>query len=199
MLGSSRVPVEFSVMALIAMAAFPMRGAGMMRSGCMGGMSVSAMSAMGVPLLLSMGMELNPVAPVAVTAFPMRGVGMARSGFMGSIGVSAMSAMGVPGAVVASGVQVMMVAAPAPMPVGVSRDGDFRATGPVLPDGPAGARRGNVLAPFPMAVFQPAPQFIQAGPGTGGRVVLVVAVVFIGLGLGEINGGVPFLLGAQLS
>jgi hypothetical protein len=190
MLGSSRVPVEFGVMARIAMAAFPMRGVGMVRSGFVGGMGMSAMSAMGVPLLLSMGMELNPVVPVAVTAFPMRGVGMVRSGFMGSMGVSAMSAVGVPSAMVASGVPVMMVAAPAPMPVGVSRDGDFRAAGPVLLDGPPGTRRGNVLAPLPVAVFQPAPQFIQAGPGTGGRVVLVVAVLV------EINGGVPFLLGA---
>lgn len=142
-------------------------------------------------------MEFSVMALIAMAAFRMRGVGMMRSGFMGSMGVSAMAAMGVPSAMVAFGVPVMviMVAAPAPMPVGVLRDGDFRVTGPILLDGPPGAWCWSVLAPFPMAVFQPAPQFIQAGPGTGGRVaVLVIAVGLVGLG--EINGEAPFLLGA---
>lgn len=155
MLGSSRVPMEFGVMALVAMTAFPVRGVGMMRS-----------------------------------------VSMGRMGGMG--GMAAMSAMGMPSAVVASGVPIMvmmMVAVPAaPMPVGMPWRGDPGITGPVLLDGPPGARCRNVLAPFPLAVFQPAPQFVQTGPGAWGRVVLVVAVVLIGLG--EINGGVPFLLGA---
>lgn len=148
-------------------------------------------------------MESGRVVPVAASGLPVGGVGLVCTESVRRVGVFAavpfaVAAVEMPRMMVMStGVPVMM-AVRSPVAMSVPCGAVVRGGRPVRLIALSGAGGWNVLAALPLAVLQPAPQFLQAGPGAGaGGVVLVVAVILVGLG--EMGIGLPFLLGAKLS